>query len=505
MKKFLGIELGSTRIKSVLIDENAKVLAQGSFEWKSSLCDGIWTYSMQDVFAGISQSYADLLNNYGQKITTLDGMGVSAMMHGYLAFDSNDNLLVPFRTWQNTFTKTASEELSREFIFNIPERWSVSHLYHAVINNEEHVDKIDFLTTLSGYVHYKLTGEKVLGVGDASGMFPVLDNEYDKTMLDKFDNLLSKHNFNKKFISILPKILVAGQNAGCLTVEGAMLLDKSGNLKSGTPLCPPEGDAGTGMVATNSVKELTGNVSAGTSAFVMAVMTKPLEKASRLIDVVTTPDGKPVAMVHVNNFTSEINAWAKLFLEVLELGKNKLSLSELFDELFKKSIDSDIDVGGLNGYNFMAGEPMVNVNDGKLMVTRTPNGNLNLSNFMQMQIYSALGALSLGMKTLKEQGIILKEIYGHGGFFKTEFIGANAMSVALDTPVTVMQTAGEGGAWGIAVLALYSFQKQGTLGEFLDGLFASAKKTTVMANEKEKEKFSNFMSKYQAELRYLQN
>ena len=496
----LGIELGSTRIKSVLIERSGAVVAQGSYEWENKLVNGLWTYSLGEVETGLRASYSALNAEYekkfGEPIKTLEYMGISAMMHGYLAFDCEDNLLVPFRTWRNTNTAAAAEELSKELDFNMPQRWSASHYYQAIIDREAHADKVAFLTTLSGYVHFKLTGRKVLGIGDASGMFPVKDGAYDKDMLKKYNALLKKHGINKDMGELLPEILLAGENAGVLTEEGARFLDVRSNLQAGVPFCAPEGDAGTGMVATNAVRKRTGNVSAGTSAFVMVVMEKPLSKAYPEIDVVTTPSGSPVAMVHVNNFTSEINAWVNLFCEVTELSGGRADKGELYEKLFLKSKESDEKTGGLTGYNFLSGEPIAGVSTGRPLIIRQPEGKLDLANFMQMQIYSALGSLNLGMKILEEENVCVDEICGHGGFFKTEFVGANAMSAALNAPVTVMKNAGEGGAWGIALLALYALTKKGTLEDFLDEIFKETEKTMVAASAKEKAKFNAFIKNY---------
>ena len=496
MKKILGIELGSTRIKSVLIDENATVLAQGSHEWENKLENGFWTYSLDDVWAGLQDSYDALCQNLGERPTALDGIGISAMMHGYLAFDENDELLVPFRTWRNTTTAEAADILTRELGFNMPQRWSASHFYQAVLNKEEHVSKVAFLTTLAGYVHWMLTGEKVLGIGDAAGMFPTIGDTYDMEMLAKYNKLLLDNGVNKDLLSLLPRAVLAGDDAGSLTEKGASLLDKSGNLKAGCPVCPPEGDAGTGMVATNAVKPRTGNVSAGTSAFTMVVLEKPLTKVDSSIDVVATPSGAPVAMVHVNNFTSEINAWTNLFYEAITLAGGSIKKGLLFDKLYEVSLKSDFNVGGLVGYNFLSGEPIVGLERGIPMVARMENGSLTLANFMQMQLYSALGAMSMGMEILNEQNVQIDDVCGHGGFFIAPFVGANAMSAALNAPVTVMKNASEGGAWGIAVLALYRATKSSTLEDFLDKLFANTEKETVMASDEEKKKFASFMQSY---------
>lgn len=496
MNLTLGIELGSTRIKSVLIDEKAKVIAQGAYEWENQLVDGLWSYSLDTVEKGLQASYADLIKHYGQPLKKIDAIGVSAMMHGYLAFNKNDELLAPFRTWRNTNTEVAANELSSTLGFNMPQRWSASHYYQAVLNRESHVKEVSYLTTLSGYVHWVLTGKKVLGVGDASGMFPIKNGAYDKEMLEKYDNLLHKNGINKQLKDLLPEILLAGEDAGNLTESGARFLDPTGILQAGVPFCPPEGDAGTGMVATNAVREKTGNVSAGTSAFVMLVLEKPLKKVYPEIDVVTTPAGKPVAMVHVNNCTSEINAWADLFAEVVVLSGGVISKGELFEKLFNVSKGSDKETGKLFACNFLSGEPVVGVKEGRPLFLRMPDGNMNLANFMQAQIYSALASLNLGMEILKEENVEVESICGHGGFFKTEFVGQNAMSVALNAPVTVMKNAGEGGAYGIAILALYRLVKTGTLEDFLDKIFADNEKTTVSADQEEKEKFAAFMLRY---------
>lgn len=498
MKKILGIELGSTRIKSVLLDESANVIAQGAHDWENKLENGFWTYSLDDVWGGLQASYADLCKNFGEKIEHLDGIGISAMMHGYLAFDKDDNLLVPFRTWRNTSTAQSAKELSSALSFNMPQRWSATHFYQAVLNGEEHIDKVTFLTTLAGYVHWQLTGERVLGIGDAAGMFPICDKclDYDKPRLEIFDNLLKKHGLSVHLYDLLPKALCAGEDAGNLTEAGARLLDPTGTLKAGAKLCPPEGDAGTGMVATNAIKARTGNVSAGTSAFAMVVLEKPLSSVNESIDVVATPTGKGVAMVHANNFTNEINAWAGLFDEVIALAGATIKKNVLFDKMYEKSAESDDEVGNLIAYNFLSGEPIVGMESGVPLVMRLPNSKMTLANFTQMLLYSALGAMSIGMEALEAEGVKIDDICGHGGFFKTPFIGANAMSAALGAPITVMKNAGEGGAWGVGVLALYNVLKQGTLDEFLDNLFASVEKETTIADEKTKAKFAYFMQNY---------
>lgn len=500
MKKILGIELGSTRIKSVLIDESGAVIAQGSHDWENQLENGLWTYSLEAVWSGIQASYGAMCQSYGEPIAHLDAIGISAMMHGYLAFDKNDNLLVPFRTWRNTNTAKSAEELTRALGFNMPQRWSGSHFYQAVLNGEEHVKDVTFLTTLAGYVHWMLTGERVLGIGDASGMFPVLNGDYDKDRIKIYNALLKEHGVDADLYSLLPKVLLAGEDAGHLSESGALLLDPTGTLKAGALLCPPEGDAGTGMTATNAVRVRTGNVSAGTSAFAMVVLERPLSKVNEMIDVVATPSGALVAMVHANNFTSEINSWTNLFEELLNLAGVNMPKGKLYDMLYEVSAKSDFDLGGVVGYNFLSGEPIVGMETGVPLVARMPWGKLTLANFMQMQLYSALGAMSIGMEILAEENVQIEAICGHGGFFKTPFIGANAMSAALGAPITVMKNAGEGGAWGVALLALYATQSGISLEDFLDALFASAEKETTIASEAEREKFASFMKLYKAGL-----
>ncbi len=503
-KKYLGIEFGSTRIKAVLIDEKGGVLAAGAHEWENALVGGYWTYDLADVIKGMQASYAALNEAYvaknGQPVRKIDGLGISAMMHGYLAFDEQYNLLTPFRTWRNTNTAAASEELGKELHFNMPQRWSASHYYQAVIDGEKHVQKVAHLHTLASYVHYLLTGKNVIGIGDGSGMFPVDKDDYDKTRIQKYNALLKAHGVHKDLHELLPRVLLAGENAGTLTEHGAKLLDPSEHLQAGAVCCPPEGDAGTGMTATCAVQEKTGNVSAGTSAFAMIVLSEPLNNVYPEIDMVTTPDGKPVAMVHVNNCTSEINAWAGIFAEVIALAGGSIPKGELFTRLFQVSQNSDDACGKFVGYNFLSGEPIAGTANGAPLLLRAPDGKPTLANFMQMQIYSALATLRMGMEILEQEKVQVKEICGHGGFFKTEYIGQNAMSAAVNAPVTVMKNAGEGGAWGVALLALYTADKKGTLAEFLQTVFADVEKTTVTASEQEKKKFAAFMACYKANL-----
>ena len=500
----LGIELGSTRIKSVLIDEKASVVAQGSYEWKSTLNNGLWSYPQEEMLRGLQASYADLAQSYqtvfGEELTELSAIGISAMMHGYLAFDENDRLLVPFRTWQNTNAKDASEELTEQLQFHVPMRWSASHYYQAILNREPHVAQVAYINTLSGYIHFLLSGSFVLGVCDASGMFPVKDNDYNAEMIARFNEMLASHGIKKDFKSMLPRVLVAGEQAGTLTENGARLLDPTGKLKAGCPLCPPEGDAGTGMIATNAITPKTANVSAGTSAFLMAVLERELDTYYREIDVINTPCGAPVAMVHANNFTGEMNAWAAMFEELLSLYGIDANHSRLFDTLYTHSLNADADCGGLVGYPFLAGEPIVGVAQGMPLITHAPNGKLTLANFMKMHIYSALAPLAVGMETLHREGVSLDGVCGHGGFFKTPLVGQRAMSAALGAPVTVMKNSGEGGAWGIALLALLTVSEEKNAYRFLDGIFSETGKTTLSATDEDKSSFAAFLKAYKAYL-----
>ncbi len=497
-KTVLGIELGSTRIKAILTDDSGTVIADGNYEWENKYENGYWTYSLDSVWRGLQESFANLKRNYEEKhktaLTEVSAIGISAMMHGYLAFDKNDKLLVPFRTWRNTTTGEAADKLTGLFGFNIPQRWSIAHFYQAVLNNEPHADKVNFLTTLAGYVHYKLTGKKVIGIGDASGMFPISQNSYDCAMTEKFNRIINKDGFD--IARILPKVLCAGESAGELTEHGAKLLDVTGKLKPGAKFAPPEGDAGTGMVATNSILPKTANVSAGTSAFLMIVMEKKLENYYKEIDVVTTPDGMPVSMIHVNNFSSEIDAWVKMFDEAAKLFGAEVSKSELYERLYSKAMQSDEATGELTAYNFLSGEPIVGIENGRPLVVRTPDSRLNLANFMQILIYSALGSLSTGMEILKKENVKINTVCGHGGFFKSGYVAQSAMSAAVGAPVTVMKNAGEGGAWGIALLALFTLNGGGKLSDFLDKIFSSSQKTEVEADAKEKERFKTFMKRY---------
>ncbi len=505
-KAVLGIEFGSTRIKAVLIGEDDMPLASGSHEWENKLIDNIWTYSLEDVIKGLQDCYMnlkkDVSTTYGITLNQLGGIGISAMMHGYLAFDEKDELLVPFRTWRNTITKEAADILTKEFSFNIPERWSIAHLYQAMLNHEEHVKKISLLTTLAGYVHWKLTGRKVLGIGDASGMFPIDSNirNYNTKMLNIFQELVKPYNIPWNIEEILPKVLLAGEEAGSLTEEGSHLLDVEGDLKAGIPFCPPEGDAGTGMVATNSVAVRTGNVSAGTSVFAMLVLEKELTQVHKEIDLVTTPDGDVVAMVHCNNCTSDLNAWVNLFDEFATCFHYEISKEELFYTLYNKALQGQDDCGGLLAYNYFSGESITGFEEGRPLFARKPDSQFTLANFMRCQLFSSLATLKIGLDILlQNEQVTIDKITGHGGLFKTEKVGQKIMAAAMNTPVSVMETAGEGGAWGIAILASYMINKESkeTLSHYLeDRIFASQTSVTVDPDSKDVDGFLKFMKQY---------
>jgi sugar (pentulose or hexulose) kinase len=506
----LGIELGSTRIKAVLIDKEGTPLAAGSYEWENQYIDGIWTYALEEVWHGLQECYQDLLsdvkNKYGVVIRKTGSIGFSAMMHGYLAFDKEDKLLVPFRTWRNTITEEAADALTKAFQYNIPQRWSIAHLYQAILNKEEHVKRVSFFTTLAGYVHWKLTGEKVLGVGDASGMFPIDagTGNYDKKMTEKFNALVRPEGFEWKLEEILPKVLSAGEDAGKLTKEGAALLDTSGNLEEGIPLCPPEGDAGTGMAATNSVAVRTGNVSAGTSVFAMIVLEKELSKVYPQIDLVTTPEGAPVAMVHCNNCTSDLNAWVNIFYEFAESIGAKTDKNQLFSVLYNKALEGDADCGGLLSYNYFSGEPVTGFDAGAPLFVRKAEDKFSLANFMRMNLYSSLAALKAGLDLLfREEDVKVDKMFGHGGLFKTKGVGQRIAAAAMNTPVSVMETAGEGGAWGIALLAAYRKDKEEgeSLSDYLNHkIFAGQQGSSVEPLKEDVEGFDRFMEKYLAGL-----
>lgn len=505
-KAILGIEFGSTRIKAVLIDPEHRPIAQGSHTWENQLVDGLWTYSIEAIWYGLQDCYADLRRNvreqYDIEIETLAAIGVSAMMHGYMAFNKNQEILVPFRTWRNTNTGKAAAELSELFVFNIPLRWSISHLYQAILDNEEHVKDIDYLTTLAGYIHWFLTGERVLGIGDASGMLPIdpQTRNYSSAMMDKFDKLIAGKGYEWKLADLLPKVLLAGENAGFLTPEGAKRLDVSGHLKAGIPVCPPEGDAGTGMVATNAVKPRTGNVSAGTSSFSMIVLEKDLSKPYEVIDIVTTPDGNPVAMVHCNNCTSDLNAWVNLFKEYQELLGVPVDMNEVFEKLYNHALTGAPNCGGLLSYNYISGEPVTGLAEGRPLFVRSANDKFTLANFMRANLYAAVGVLKIGNDILfNEEHIKVDKITGHGGLFKTKGVGQRVLAAALNSPISVMETAGEGGPWGMAILGSYlvnNTAKQ-SLADFLEEkVFAGNTGTEIAPTPEDVAGFNDYIKGY---------
>ena len=505
-KGYLGIEFGSTRIKAVLVDKSGNVLASGGHSWENRYEDGVWTYSLNDIWDGLQDCYKDLKENvkkeYGVTLKHLDAIGFSAMMHGYLAFDENDTILVPFRTWRNTITEEAASKLTAEFNYNIPQRWSIAHLYQAMLNKEEHVSKIKFQTTLAGYIHWKLTGKKVLGVGEASGMFPIDMNTktYNATMVEKFNEKVAEKGYSWKLEEIFPEVLSAGDAAGVLTEEGAKLLDTTGTLEAGVPVCPPEGDAGTGMTATNSIAKRTGNVSAGTSVFAMVVLEKELSKVYKEIDMVTTPTGSPVAMVHCNNCTSDLNAWVGLFKEFAEAFGIEVDMNKLFGTLYNKALEGEKDCGGLLAYNYFSGEHITGFEAGRPLFARTPDSKLSLANFMRVHLYTALGALKTGLDILlKEENVKLDKILGHGGLFKTKGVGQKIMAGAVGVPVSVMETAGEGGAWGIALLASYMVNKaeNETLDDYLNSkVFAGNAGSEMEPDAEDVKGFDAFIERY---------
>lgn len=505
-KTYLGIELGSTRIKAVLIGEDHSPIASGNHAWENKLENGVWTYSLSDVWDGMQKAFtmlrADVEAKYGEKLCSVGAMGVSAMMHGYLVFDADRELLTPFRTWRNTITEEAARTLTDTFGFNIPQRWSVAHLYQSILNGEEHVSRIRYLTTLAGYVHWMLTGEFVIGVGDASGMFPIDGGtcDYNEEMLTKLDALVRVKNYPWKIRDILPRVLTAGEKAGTLTAEGAALLDLTGTLRAGVPMCPPEGDAGTGMTATNAVAERTGNVSAGTSVFAMIVLEKPWSKVYPEIDIVTTPDGKPVAMVHCNNCTNEINAWADVFRGFLEaLGETDINMRSVYHAMFMSSLRAERDAGGIVLYNYLSGEPITALAEGRPLLVRGAEARLNFENLMRAQLYSALATLKLGMDILSSESVALDRLLGHGGFFKDPEAGQRAMAAAVGAPVSVMETAGEGGPWGMALLAAYSARREEseTLPEYLESkVFVGQKVVTARPDPEDVRGFEKFMKRY---------
>ena len=488
----LGIELGSTRIKAVLIGEDHAPIASGSHTWENRLENGVWTYHMDDVWAGLQDAYADLKNDvmkqYGVKLTKLAGLGISAMMHGYLPFDKDGNQLTEFRTWRNTMTEQAAGELTELLSFNIPQRWSIAHLYQAMLGGEAHLPKLARLTTLAGHVHYMLTGKHVMGVGEASGMFPI-DSEtgkFDAGMVEKFDKNAEKFGYNWKLLDVMPTVLSAGDDAGNLTAEGAKLLDPTGDLEAGCPVAPPEGDAGTGMTATNAVAARTGNVSAGTSVFAMIVLEHALSRVYPEIDMVTTPTGKPVAMVHCNNCTSDINAWAGMLSGFAKAAGKEIPMGDIYTAIFTSAMDGDADCGGVVNIPLFSGEPVVGLNEGRPMMIRTPDAQLTFANFSRSLVAGAMVALRLGMDILAGENVKVDSLLGHGGYFKTPVAGQKILAASLNTPVSVMETAGEGGPWGMALLAAYRVNKADgqTLEDYLNTkVFAGSKSSTIAPEE----------------------
>ena len=505
----LGIELGSTRIKACLVaGDAAEVLAVGSHEWENRFVDRMWTYSLDDVWSGLQAAYADLIQDaeqrHGVRPSRFAALGVSAMMHGYLPFDGDGELLVPFRTWRNTTTGPAAAELSERFGVNIPLRWSVAHLHQAVLDGEPHVPQVRFLTTLAGYVHWKLTGRKVLGVGDASGMFPIdaATRDYDPELLSRYDRLVAERAPGLNLRELLPEILLAGQPAGELTAEGTALLDPSGALQPGTPLCPPEGDAGTGMVATCAVAPRTGNVSAGTSIFAMTVLERPLERVHHELDIVTTPAGDPVAMVHCNNGASELAAWAGMFTRFAAAAGLPVDPDRVYEVLFTEALQGEPDAGGLVAYNYLAGEPITGLDEGRPLFVRTPDSRFSLANAIRAQLYGVFGTLSLGMRVLAEEGVALDRMFAHGGMFRTAGVAQRFLAGALDAPVAVGESASEGGAWGMAVLAAYMDSASGShLDTYLrEQVFRDASIDTVEPDPADVAGFASFLDRYRAGL-----
>jgi len=503
----LGIEFGSTRIKATLIGPDHSPIASGSYDWESRVENSIWTYSLEDVWIGLQSAYANLAayvkEKYDLPLTGVKAMGFSGMMHGYLPFDKDGNQLVAFRTYRNTITEKAAAQLTELFGFNIPQRWSIAHLYHAILNNEEHVGRIDFLTTLAGYVHWQLTGEKVIGVGEASGIFPIDSDtgDYNSKMVSQFDSILKERGLPYELLQILPEVKNAGESAGTLTEKGARLLDPTGILKAGIPVCPPEGDAGTGMVATNSITPGTGNVSAGTTVFAMIVLEQLMSKVYVELGMVTTPTGKPVVMVHSNTCTSDLDAWIRVFGELLEAAGAKLTKAELYDLLYFKALEAEADGGGLINFNNYSGEPVTGLDGGRPMFVRKPESHFTLANFMRVQLYSSIATLKVGMDILEKENVNLNKLTGHGGLFKTKFVGQKLMAGALNVPVAVMDTAGEGGPWGMALLAAYMVNKNEgqTLEAYLqDRVFANVKEEVVQPDIEDKEGYAAFMERYKA-------
>ncbi len=504
-KAILGIELGSTRIKAVLIGADHAPIASGDHTWENSLVDGVWTYTLEEAWAGIQDAYANLKKDvevkYGAKLTKLAGFGVSAMMHGYLPFDKDGKQLAGFRTWRNTMTGPAAAELTELLGFNIPQRWSIAHLYQAMLNGEAHVGDIAHLTTLAGYIHWQLTGVKALGVGEASGMFPIDSTtcDYDQKMIDLVDEKVAAKGYSWKLRDILPQVLCAGADAGCITAEGAKLLDPTGELEAGIPCAPAEGDAGTGMAATNSVAVRTGNVSAGTSVFAMVVLEKPLSKVYPEIDMVTTPSGMPVAMVHCNNCTSDINAWAGMLKGFAEVAGLQVSMNDIYVSIFTSALKGDKDCGGVVNMPMFSGEPVVGLDEGRPMMIRTPDARMTFANFSRSIVAGAMSALKIGMKILEKENVQIDSLLGHGGYFKTPVAGQSILASSLNAPISVMETAGEGGPWGMALLAAYRVnRKEGqTLESYLsDCVFAGAKGSTIAPEAADVEGLNAYTEKF---------
>lgn len=503
---FLGIELGSTRIKAVLINEQHLPIASGSFSWENDLTDGVWTYSLEKAVAGVRACYAELRRDFeakfDQKLTQISAIGISGMMHGYLVFDQAGNQIAPFRTWRNTITGPAAKKLTELFQFNIPQRWSIAHLYQAILNQEDHIKDIASLTTLGGYIHKLLTGEHVVGVGEASGMFPYDDaaKDFDTTRMAQFDALIKPYGFTWNLRDILPKVLPAGAHAGVLTADGAALLDETGALQAGIPLCPPEGDAGTGMVATGAVLPRTGSVSAGTSAFSQQVLEHPLKNYYPEIDVVATPSGKTVAMAHTNTCTSEIDAWVGLIADAAKTMGWPLDMNQLYTTLFQKALKGEPDCDGIISFNYFAGEPLTATETGRPMVLRLPDSKLTIANFMRSQLYGAIATLKIGMDMLaREENVESDKLLGHGGFFKTAGVGQQILADALNVPITTMETAGEGGPWGMALLAAFMFCKapDESMEEYLmDRVFCSAKSTCLHPRADGVSGFQKYLERY---------
>ncbi len=508
-KASIGIEFGSTRIKAVLIGEDNSPLASGVHDWQNTLLDGVWTYPLSEVREGLQDCFADLCKNvekdYGVKLTSAAAMGISAMMHGYLVFDEKGEQLVPFRTWRNTMTEQAADKLTGEFSFNVPQRWSIAHLYQAILNNEEHIDRIAFMTTLAGYVHYLLTGEKVIGIGDASGIFPIdsTDCVYDEKMTERFDELTQGTRFKAKLLDIMPKIVTVGESAGTLTEEGAKLLDPTGNFKAGVIFCPPEGDAQTGMAATNSIAPKTGNVSAGTSIFSMIVLEKALKAVHKEIDIVTTPCGDPVAMVHCNSCTTDFDAWVSMFGSLLSAAGSAINKGALYDLIYSLAAKGDPDCGGVIAYNYYAGEPVTGLDSGKPLMFRKPDSKFSIENLARSLVYSTVATLKIGMDILADENVAIDKIYAHGGLFKTPVPSQNILAAAIGADITLMKSAGEGGAWGIALLAAFAARedKSLTLAQFLnDKVFGSQQGSTASPDPKDVEGIKAYMQLYKAGL-----